>query len=47
MEHVGPKWVTDFLEAEDREERDIVRRSAFEKIASFLDRLEIEDWGKP
>ena len=44
MEHVGPKWVTDFLVVEDDEERSIIKRRAFEKITSLLNRLEIEEW---
>ena len=44
IDHVGPKWVADFLEISDGEEREIVVRRAYEKTAGFLDLLGIEEW---
>jgi hypothetical protein len=44
VDHVGPRWVADFLEAGDREEREILARRAYEKIKEFLDLLGIEEW---
>lgn len=40
-EHVGPVWVADFQVIRDPEETERVRRDAFEKISTFLDRLGI------
>ena len=44
IDHIGPKWVADFLQASDREEREIIIRRAFEATKAFLDLLEIEAW---
>ena len=44
IDHVGPRWVADFLEISDREERNIVIRRVYEKIAGFLDVLGIDQW---
>jgi len=41
MEHVGPKWVADFLEVADKEDRDIIMRRAYEKISELLNILKI------
>ena len=41
MEHIGPKWVADFLEVTEREDRDIIMRRAYEKINELLDLLHI------
>jgi hypothetical protein len=35
-EHVGPKHVADFEEISDAEERDRVRRDAYERVRAFL-----------
>jgi hypothetical protein len=43
--HIGPKWVADFLEIADREEREIAIRRAYEKAAELLDLLGIKEWG--
>jgi hypothetical protein len=43
-DHVGPKWVADFLEITDKEEREIIIRRAFEKTKRLLDLLGIEEW---
>lgn len=34
--HVGPKHVADFEEINDEEERDRVRRDAYERVSAFL-----------
>lgn len=46
IEHVGPKWVAEFLEIDDKEERAIVIRRAYEKTARLLDLLGIQEWRK-
>jgi hypothetical protein len=40
-DHAGPKWVADFLEIEDPEERAIQQRAAYEEITALLHRLGI------
>lgn len=44
VEHVGPKWVADFLEFTEKEDREIVIRRAFEKVSELLDALHIKPW---
>ncbi|MBI5026516.1 MAG: hypothetical protein HZC12_07300 [Nitrospirae bacterium] len=44
VEHIGPKWVADFLEVADKEDRDIIMRRAYEKISELLDILRISSW---
>lgn len=44
IEHIGPKWVADFLEAADKEDRDIIMRRAYEKVNDLLDILKISSW---
>jgi hypothetical protein len=44
IDHIGPKWVADFLEIVDRKEREIVIRRAYEKAKGLLDLLGIEEW---
>lgn len=44
IEHVGPKWVADFLEIEDKEDRDIIMRWVYEEITEFLNLLGIASW---
>jgi hypothetical protein len=44
LKHVGPKWVADFLETADEEERDILMRRAYEKVTELLDALKIREW---
>ena len=41
IEHIGPKWVADFLDVADKEDRDIIMRRAYEKISELLDILKI------
>ena len=40
-DHAGPKWVADFLEITDPEDRAIQQRAAYEQITSLLDSLGI------
>ena len=42
VDRVGPKWVADFLEISDPEERAIIQRRAYELVTAWLDRLKIE-----
>ncbi len=44
IEHIGPKWVADFLEVADKEDRDIIMRRAYEKVSELLDILKISSW---
>jgi hypothetical protein len=44
VEHIGPKWMADFLEVTEREDRDIIMRRAYEKINELLDLLHISAW---
>lgn len=41
IEHVGPKWVADFLEIRNPEDRAITMRRAYEKVKELLDVLEV------
>ncbi len=41
VEHIGPKWVADFLEIEEKEDREIIMRRAYEKVSELLDTLKI------
>jgi hypothetical protein len=40
-DHAGPKWVADFLEITDPEERAIQQRAAYEQVTALLDKLGI------
>jgi hypothetical protein len=40
-DHAGPKWVADFLEITEPEERSIQQRAAYEQVAALLARLGI------
>jgi hypothetical protein len=44
VDHVGPKWVADFFELTDPEERAIMQRRAYEVLTAWLDTLGIEPW---
>jgi hypothetical protein len=44
VEHIGPKWVADFLEVTEIEDRDIIMRRAYEKINELLDLLCVSAW---
>ena len=44
IEHIGPKWVADFLEVADKEDGDIIMRRVYEKINELLDILRISSW---
>lgn len=39
LKSIGPKFVADFEEADDLEERERLTRDAFERIHAFLNRL--------
>jgi hypothetical protein len=41
-----PKWVADFLEVVESEDREIVMRRAYEKVNELLDALRIKSWEK-
>lgn len=41
VDHIGPKWLADFLEVTEKEDRDIIMRRAYEKISELLDILKI------
>jgi hypothetical protein len=41
-DHAGPKWVADFLEIANREERAIQQRTAYEQVTALLDKLAIQ-----
>lgn len=43
-DHIGPKWVADFLEVAEKEDRDIIMRRVYEKISELLDILKISSW---
>lgn len=38
----GPVWVVNFLEIDDEEEKERVKRDVFERVNAFLDALDIE-----
>ena len=44
VDDVGPKWVADFLDVQDPDERAITRRRAFEIVTAWLDQLGIGPW---
>jgi hypothetical protein len=44
VEHIGPKWVDDFLEVTEKEDRDIIMRRAYEKVNELLNLLHIGVW---
>lgn len=44
VDDAGSKWVADFLDVHDREERAITQRQAYETIRAWLDQLEIGPW---
>ncbi len=43
-DHAGPRWLADFLDVMDAEERAILRRRAYEEVTAWLDALGIEPW---
>lgn len=44
VDDAGPKWVADFLDVQDPEERAITQRRAYETIRAWLDLLGIGPW---
>ena len=41
---IGPEWIITFQDSGDEEEKNIIRRDAYERINAFLDRLGIEEY---
>jgi len=41
---IGPEWIITFQDSSDEEEKNIIRRDAYERINAFLDRLGIEEY---
>jgi len=46
VESPGPVWVTNFEEIDDEEEKERVRRDAFERVNAFLDALDINPFSE-
>jgi hypothetical protein len=44
VDHAGPKWVADFFDLRDPEERAVMQRQAYETVTAWLDALGIEPW---
>lgn len=44
VDHVGPRWVADFEEVTDPDERGILQRRSYEEVNQWLDMLAIEPW---
>lgn len=44
VNYVGPRWVADFLETAEKDDRDILMRRAYEKVSELLNALEIRAW---
>ncbi len=44
VEHVGSKWVADFLDVTDKEDREIIMRRAYEKVSELLNILKVPSW---
>jgi hypothetical protein len=44
IDHIGPKWVADFLEKTDEEDRAILIRRVYEKVNELLDMLAVPAW---
>ena len=44
VDDAGPKWVADFMDVQDAEERAITRRRAYETVTAWLDQLAIGPW---
>ncbi|RJQ28527.1 hypothetical protein C4565_03515 [Candidatus Parcubacteria bacterium] len=44
IEHIGPVWVADFLEIANKEDQDVIKRRAFEKVNELIDVLKIPMW---
>jgi len=42
LDALGPTWVANFLEIDDEEERERIKRDVYEKVNALLDLLEIE-----
>lgn len=44
VEHIGPKWVADFFEIVEKEDRDVIMRRTYEKVSELLNILKITSW---
>ena len=41
---VGPVWVVNFLEIDDEEEKERIKRDAFERVNALLEALDIKEF---
>ena len=41
---IGPTWLVEFLDIEDREEGERVKRDSFERVAVLMEKLEIKEY---
>lgn len=46
LDMIGPKWIVNFEEIEDDEEKDMLRRDSFERVNAFLDELNIQPYSE-
>ena len=46
IDSIGPTWLVQFLNIEDREEIDRVKRDVFERITTFIQKLGIKEFSK-
>ena len=44
IKSIGPEWIITFQDSGDEEEKDIIRRDAYERVTAFLDILGIEEY---
>ena len=42
LDMIGPKWIVDFEEIDDDEEKERLQRDVFERVNAFLEMLEIK-----
>jgi hypothetical protein len=42
-DHIGPRYLADFLELTDPEDRAFIQRDAFERVAALLERIQSLD----
>jgi dissimilatory sulfite reductase (desulfoviridin) alpha/beta subunit len=41
---IGPAWITTFQDTVDVEEKELIKRDAYERINTFIDKLGIEEY---
>ena len=46
LDMIGPKWIVNFEEMEDDEEKDMLQRDSFERVNAFLDELNIQPYSE-